>query len=166
MTTVGVTRSGCTRQYVPVTTPSLLHAEAANRLRLAITRLNRQLRQQSVGDLTLSQWSALVTIETHGPMRIGDIAEREGVSAPTATRLVASLEERGLLTRETDVADRRSSRVSLTGEGREQLEWARQVRTAKLAQRLSMLSDEDVRRVVDDVVPLLEQLVSDGEQLS
>ena len=66
-----------------------LHAEAAARLRVAITRLQRQLRQQSFGDLTLSQWSALVTIEMRGPMRIGDLAEREGVSAPTATRLVA-----------------------------------------------------------------------------
>src|SRR3954471_20350257 len=101
-----------------------LHAEAAARLRVAITRLQRQLRQQSVGDLTLSQWSALVTIELHGPLRIGDIADREGVSAPTATRLTASLEEQGLVERETDSADRRSSYVHVTDRGRRQLEWA------------------------------------------
>jgi DNA-binding MarR family transcriptional regulator len=143
-----------------MTTPTLAHAQVAARLRLAIARLNRQMRQQNVGELTLSQWSALVTVETHGPLRIGDIAEREGVSAPTATRLVASLEEHGLVERETDVSDRRSSRVSLTDQGRQQLELARQIRTAKLAQRLSTLSEQDVRRLVD-VLPLLEELASD-----
>jgi len=137
-----------------------LHAEAAARLRVAITRLQRQLRQQSVGDLTLSQWSALVTVEMHGPMRIGDLAEREGVSAPTATRLVASLEERGLLSRETDSTDRRSSYVSVTSAGGEQLDWARKVRAAKLAQRLARLDDDDIRRLLD-VLPLLEALAAE-----
>ena len=136
------------------------HAEVAARLRVAITRLQRQLRQQSVGDLTLSQWSALVTIEMHGPMRIGDLAEREGVSAPTATRLVASLEERGLVQRETDSSDRRSSYVSVTPAGAEQLDWARKVRTAKLAQRLATLADDDIRRLLD-VLPLLEALAAE-----
>ena len=140
--------------------PTLEHAEAAARLRVAITRLNRQLRQQSVGDLTLSQWSALMTIELHGPMRIGDVAEREGVSAPTATRLVAMLEEKALVERTPDATDRRSSYVAISDRGREQLEWARQARTARLARRLSTLDDRDVRRLYD-VLPLLEQLAAD-----
>jgi DNA-binding MarR family transcriptional regulator len=139
---------------------TLMHAEAAARLRVAITRLQRQMRQHSVGELTLSQWSALVTVEMHAPLRIGDLAEREGVSAPTATRLVASLEERGLVARATDTADRRSSYVSVTAAGTEQLDWARRVRTAKLAQRLSTLTDDEVRRVLD-VLPLLEALAAD-----
>src|SRR3954451_4600279 len=120
-----------------------LHAEAAARLRVAITRLQRQLRQQSVGDLTLSQWSALVTVEMHGPMRIGDLAEREGVSAPTATRLVASLEERGLVAREVDTSDRPSSFVFGTSSGVHQLDWPGKVRTAKLPQRLATLDEDD-----------------------
>ena len=137
--------------------PTLQHADAAARLRVAITRLNRQLRQQTVGDLTLSQWSALISVELHGPLRIGDIADRENVSAPTATRLTASLEERGLVERETDSTDRRSSYVNITERGREQLEWARRVTTAKLAQRLAALSDADVQQLLD-VIPLLEAL--------
>lgn len=143
-----------------VSTTTLAHADAAARLRLAIARLSRQLRQQNVGDLTLSQWSALVTVESHGRLRIGDIADREGVSAPTATRLVASLEERGLLQRETDASDRRSSHVSITDAGRGQLEEFRQASTAKLARRLSTLSQPDVSRLLD-VLPLLEELAAE-----
>ena len=81
---------------------AVTHAETAARLRVAIARLARQLRQHSPGGLTPSQWSALATVEQFGPLRIGDLAEREGVTAPTATRVVASLEEAGLLSRATD----------------------------------------------------------------
>lgn len=137
------------------------YAETAARLRVAVARLARQLRQHSPGGLSPSQWSALVSVEDHQSLRIGDLADREGVSAPTATRLVASLEEAGLLSRTTDPADRRTAYVALTDAGREKLEWARGVRTASLAQRLSAMPDADVRRLVE-LLPLLESfLVSD-----
>jgi DNA-binding MarR family transcriptional regulator len=143
-----------------VTSATLAHADAAARLRVAVARLTRHLRQTAPGELTLSQWSALVTVETQAPVRIGDLAEREGVSAATATRLVASLEERGLVARETDLADRRSSRVSLTPAGRAKLDWARRRRTERLAQRLSTLTDDEVRRLLD-ALPVLETLVDE-----
>jgi DNA-binding MarR family transcriptional regulator len=133
----------------------LAYAETAARLRVAIARLARQLRQHSPGGLTPSQWSALVTVEDSESLRIGDLADREGVSAPTATRLVASLEEAGLLDRRTDPADRRTSYVALTDEGHAKLEWARGVGTASLAQRLSAMPDDDVRRL-SELLPLLE----------
>jgi DNA-binding MarR family transcriptional regulator len=136
------------------------HTDAAARFQVVVARLVRQLRQQTLGDLTLTQWSALGSIETHAPLRLMDLADREGVSAATATRVVASLEERGLLRRECDAADRRSSLVSLSAAGRRQLERMRTARTARLAQRLSQLPDADLRRLVD-VLPLLESLAAD-----
>jgi DNA-binding MarR family transcriptional regulator len=143
-----------------LTTTTLAHADAASRLRLAIARLARQLRQQTLGSLTLTQWSALVTVETQGPIRIGDLADHEGVSAATATRVVALLEQRGLVQRSVDVADRRSWRVSLTDSGRRELAGMRKVRTARLAQRIASLDPADVRRLVD-LLPVLEALAGD-----
>src|SRR3954447_23564828 len=99
-------------------TPTLAHADAAARLRVAIVRVSRHLRQTSAGDLTLSQWSALGTVETHGPVRIGDLADRGGVSAAPAPRLVAALEQQRLVAREADPSDGRSWRVSLSTAGR------------------------------------------------
>jgi DNA-binding MarR family transcriptional regulator len=143
-----------------MTQATLAHADAAARLRVAVARLTRHLRQTAPGELTLSQWSALVTVETQGPVRIGDVAEREGVSAATATRLVAGLEELGLVARATDAVDRRSWLVTLTPAGRAKLEWARRRRTERLAQRLSTLAPADVQRLLD-VLPVLESLVED-----
>jgi len=134
-----------------------VYGETAARLRVAVARLARQLRQNSPGGLSPSQWSALVAVEGAQPLRIGDLADAEGVSAPTATRLVASLEEAGLLSRTTDPADRRTAYVALTDAGREKLSWARSAGTATLAQRLSAMPEADVRRLMD-LLPLLESL--------
>jgi DNA-binding MarR family transcriptional regulator len=139
-------------------TEPVAYAETAARLRVVVARLARQLRQHSPGGLTPSQWSALVTVEEKAPLRIGDLADREGVSAPTATRLVASLEEAGLLTRTSDPADRRTAYVALTAAGSEKLDWARGVRTASLAQRLSAMPEDEVRRLVE-LLPLLESFL-------
>jgi DNA-binding MarR family transcriptional regulator len=141
-----------------VATDSIAYAETAARLRVAVARLARQLRQDSPGGLSPSQWSAMAMVEEKEPLRIGDLAEREGVSAPTATRLVASLEEAGLLSRTADPADRRTAYVALTAAGREKLEWARSVRTASLAERLSLMPDAEVRQLIE-LLPLLESFL-------
>jgi DNA-binding MarR family transcriptional regulator len=125
-----------------------------------IARLARQSRQQSPGGLSPSQWSALAMLAEHQPLRIGDLADREGVSAPTATRLVASLEELGLLSRTSDPADRRTAYVALTDAGREKIEWARGVRTAALVTRLSALPAEQVQQLIN-ALPILESLLVD-----
>jgi DNA-binding MarR family transcriptional regulator len=135
------------------------YGETAARLRVAVARLARQLRQHSPGGLSPSQWSAMVMVEDNESLRIGDLAEREGVSAPTATRLVASLEEAGLLSRTTNPDDRRTAYVALTSAGREKLDWARSVRTASLAERLSAMPDADVRKLME-LLPLLESFLT------
>ena len=143
-----------------MTTATLRHADTASRLRFVVARLARQLRQQTLGDLTLTQWSALASVEAHEPVRIGDLAEREGVSPATATRVVAALEQHGVVARQADAADRRSWRVSLTEEGRSRLAEMRKVRTVRLAQRLSALAPADLEQLID-VLPVLEALASD-----
>jgi DNA-binding MarR family transcriptional regulator len=136
------------------------HAETAARLRVVIARLARQLRQHSPGGLSPSQWSALAMVEVHGPIRIGDLADREGVTAPTATRVVASLEEAGLLSRASDPSDRRTSYIALTQEARDRLEATRGMHTTELVQRLSNMPTGDVQRLVD-VLPILESLLTE-----
>jgi DNA-binding MarR family transcriptional regulator len=135
------------------------YGEIAARLRVAVARLARQLRQSSPGGLSPSQWAAMASVEENESLRIGDLAEHEGVSAPTATRLVASLEEAGLLSRTSDPADRRTAYIALTDAGREKLEWARSVRTASLAHQLSQMPADDVRRIVE-LLPLLESFLA------
>src|SRR3954471_15277698 len=88
--------------------------DLAVRLRLAITRTSRRLRQEAGTGLSPSLTAALATVDVHGPLTPSELAKRERVQRPTATRLVARLEELGVLQRAADPQDRRSSLLSVT----------------------------------------------------
>jgi DNA-binding MarR family transcriptional regulator len=132
-------------------------AEAAE-LRIIIGRLARILRQHNPGGLTQGQLSALATVEVAGRLRMSELAAREGVAAPTMTRIITALEELSLLVRVPDPADGRSSLVELTGAGEKQLEGLRAGRNALLARRVDALPAAD-RAALRAAVPALEQLL-------
>lgn len=56
---------------------------------------------------------------TEGPLSLSGLAEAIGVDAPYATLIVDSLEQRGLVERHPDPADRRRKLVSLTPAGKD-----------------------------------------------
>ena len=120
-------------------------------------RLARRLRQESAGGITLSQLSALSTVEHHGPGSLGDLAEIERVAPPSMTRIASHLEERGLVARTTDSADRRVARLAVTDEGRSLLRQTRTRRDAFLARRIGALSAEE-REILGRALPILERL--------
>src|SRR3954452_5862308 len=91
--------------------------ELPSRLRLAITRSARRLRQEADAGLSPSLTAALATIERHGPLTPSRLAEMERIQRPTVTRLLATLESDGLIQRLTDPDDRRVSHVSVTKDG-------------------------------------------------
>lgn len=71
-----------------------------------------------VEDLVTSpQLRVLVTIATHGPRNLGEIAAELGVHASNATRTCDKIVRAGLLARSEDPADRRFVRLSLTKAG-------------------------------------------------
>src|SRR5918996_1629490 len=92
--------------------------EVAARLRLAIARTARRLRQEAGVDLSPSLAAALATVDKHGPLTPSELADRERVQRPTATRIVGRLADAGLVERTADPADGRVSLVSTTQKGR------------------------------------------------
>jgi len=134
--------------------------QLASRLRFAVMRLARVLRQKAQDQVTPSQLSALVSIEREGPVTLGELAALESVQPPTMTRIVAGLEEQGLVQREVDPADRRISRVRMTSQARKLLERNRSRKTAYLASRMRGLTSED-RDVLARAAGLLERMTED-----
>ena len=132
--------------------------EQAARLRVAVARLARVLRQRSMGGLTPSQLSCLTSVEALEPVRLADLAAHEAVAPPTLTRIIAALVDLGLVERRADPADARAARITATPEGRAALQRVREERTAHLVQRLAALSDEQAAHLVG-AVSLLETLV-------
>jgi DNA-binding MarR family transcriptional regulator len=137
-----------------------LDLETIARLRLAISRIGRRMRVHGGVGPTSSQVSALATVEKYGPLRIGDLAYREGVAAPTMTRVVAALDQLGYLERKPDPDDRRSSQVGISAAGRDLLETLRRDRTAYLANRVATLTESERAQLVT-ALPILEALAAD-----
>jgi DNA-binding MarR family transcriptional regulator len=135
-------------------------AELPSRLRLAITRMARRLRQEAGSDLGPSQLAALATIERHGPLSPSEVAERERIKRPTVTRILGRLEEAGLVARVRDPADGRGAIVSISPDGRTLLRRLRQRKTAYLAKRLRELPAED-REAMARAAEVLERLLEE-----
>ena len=141
--------------------PAEPDAELAARLRVALGRLNRLLLQQQA-EASFAQLSALFVIERWGPIRIGDLAQRERVAAPSMTRTLSGLVAAGWVEREPDPEDGRSFMVTLTPTGEELISKVRRERTAFLVQGMEQLTDAQVA-VLRDAVPVLEQLADEVE---
>ena len=114
-------------------------------------------------ELSPTQGAALATIDCHGPLTPSELAAREKIQRPTATRVLARLEEAGLVTRTPDPDDRRSSLVSTTAAGHVLLDTVRHRKDLYLAQRLDRLSPEDLA-ALDRAAGILERMLEeDGE---
>ena len=137
-------------------------AELPARLRLAIVRTARRLRQEAGTDLSPSLTSALATIERNGPLTPSELAEIERVQRPSATRIVARLEKAGLVDRATDPSDGRVSLVTATREGRSLLRRLRTRKNAYLARRMRDLDPDDVA-ALERAAEVLERLL-EGER--
>src|SRR4051795_8084203 len=132
-------------------------AQAAH-LRVVIARTARRLRQQAGTDLSPSQTATLATIERRGPVTPSEVAACERIQRPTATRVIARLEEAGLVDRAADPSDGRSSLVSITADGRALLERLRANKDAFLARRLDALTAEE-RATLDRAAEILERVL-------
>jgi len=149
-----------------MTSPDLRAASTADlavRLRLAVTRTARRLRQEADSRLTPSTAAALASVERRGPLTPSELAAIEGIQRPTATRVIARLEEDGLLVRAPDPGDRRSSLVSVTAEGRALLRQARNRKTAYLAHRMRHLPADDLA-ALERAADVLERMLEDGSR--
>jgi DNA-binding MarR family transcriptional regulator len=148
---------------VPITATDTRLAESAARLRFAIVRTARRLRQEAAGggtELTPTSASALATVERHGPLTPSELAEIERIKRPTATRTLRVLEEAGLVDRAPDPVDGRSSLVSVNAAGRERLRRLRGRKNAYLARRMRHLPDRDVE-TLERAAEILEALLED-----
>lgn len=124
-----------------------------------VLRLSRRIRTNSVDELTPSQQAVFTSIAKNGPATIGRIAELEHVQPPSASKIVASLEARGLVERRSDPNDRRCSLIAITDTGSTYLEQARAAGRSWLAAQLTDLDGAHIGALAA-ALPALEQLVA------
>jgi DNA-binding MarR family transcriptional regulator len=130
------------------------------RLYLAIGRLSRSLRRSGSPGLGHGSISALSTLVGCGEMRLGDLAGKEGVAAPTMSRIVAALVEAEYVQREPDPVDRRAWLVKATPDGERMVSGLRSTRVQELRRRIDRLP-EDKQAMLINAIPILEDLLAE-----
>ena len=130
-----------------------------------MARTARRLRQEAFaaegrGELSPSLSAALATIDVHGPLTPSELAERERVKRPTATRILTNLDRLGLVTRTPDPDDGRASLVATTAAGRALLRRLRTRKNAYLAKRLRGLDPDEVE-TLERAATILERLLDE-----
>jgi DNA-binding MarR family transcriptional regulator len=134
----------------------------AARLRLAVARLGRRLRQEAGGPLSPSMVSALATIDRQGEITLGDLAAAERVQPSSVTAMVGKLEAAGHAVRRSDPADGRVTWIRLTTQGKRLLERERARKNAFLGRRLGRLDQKQVAALAA-AVDVLERLVEEEQ---
>ena len=110
-----------------------------------VARRLRHLNRQTMApwDVTPGQWRAINVLVEHGPVRLGDLAEKLHIAPRSTTEVVDELQRRGLVERHPDPADRRATLVALTDAGRSAAIAIREARTAEAARFFGTLSPDD-----------------------
>src|SRR5437016_1320071 len=117
-------------------------------LLMAFSRLIRNLTRLTGGadegpSMTATQRLALFELGDGGPLRLNDLADRMGVSPPTASRSVDALHELGLVERVPDPRDRRALRIDLSPAGKVLLAERKEKAEAAFAPAVAALSDSE-----------------------
>lgn len=133
-------------------------AALAHDLRAACMRVSRRVRFETTTNLAPHQFSVLVWL-VDGPRTAGELAEHERVTAPSMTRTVTGLVDRGWVVRSTDESDGRVVVLSLTEAGQQLIGQERAKRDAWMAVRLEGLTEDD-RSVLRRATTLLEEVVA------
>jgi DNA-binding MarR family transcriptional regulator len=132
-------------------------AAAADRIHSAAIHLLRRVRTADARmGLTSARASALSVLVFGGPCSLTELADAEQVSLPTMSRLVAALEQEGLVRRVADVADGRSVRLHATARARRILRRGRERRTALLESLLDGATAREIA-VVAEAAEIVER---------
>lgn len=126
-------------------------------LRVAVARIYRALRVNSDWNITPSQGSALARIEQCEPIRLGVLAQMEGVTAASMSRVVESLEAQDFVVRVPDPLDGRVSMVKISTTGKKLIREYRAASTHAIETALSTLS-RDEQLALRESLPILEKL--------
>ncbi len=129
----------------------------------AMRTLAHDMRDVPGATGTMPQYRILAQLHLRGPISMGELAERQGVTLPTMTKIVSGLVERGQVERETDERDRRVVRLRLTSDGETLFRDMHRRMESRLAALIRQMNEEErvalaeglrgFHRVLSDAAP-------------
>jgi MarR family transcriptional regulator for hemolysin len=129
--------------WQPETMPAMLIGRAAHMLaRIADARL------RDLG-LAIAQIPVFVALKDGSRLSQKELARLAGVEQPSMAQLLARMERDGLIRREADPTDKRSSLISLTDRALDKLAPGRAVLSQGNREALAGFDDGDVEKLIE-----------------
>jgi DNA-binding MarR family transcriptional regulator len=137
--------------------------ELAERLLGAVQGVRRVVRRRVRADvpgapLPGAQVEVLRVVADHPGIGVAAAARELHLATNSVSTLVNQLADAGLLRREPDPADRRATRLEVTGAAVGRMAAWRRARTGLVADALNRLSEED-RAAIEHALPALERFM-------
>jgi len=110
--------------------------------------------------ITMHQFHLLMYLKMRGRMKVTDLGNMMLVSMPTASRMLNTMCEKGLVKKTGDDKDRRLSYVELTREGERVVEEAHARQIEVLAEVLEGMPESDMESFLAQTERLADELTS------
>lgn len=114
--------------------------------------------------LSFLQVQVLVCLNKNKSIQMSDIAERFNIELPSATSLIQNLVKEELVERKPDTKDRRIVKVILTGKGKKLLKTAMKKREKKVANNLSLLSENEKKQLLQILKKMITKMEEQNEK--
>jgi DNA-binding MarR family transcriptional regulator len=145
---------------------SLTQAELARTLAAELRAIFRKLKLRvrehgGVNDLTPSQASVLLRLETDGAATVSSMARAEGMRPQSMSAIVAPLQDAGLVSGAPDPSDGRQTLMTLTPKC---LKWLQEGRAARQDWIATIISEKlsiEEQKKLQEALGLLARLVDD-----
>jgi DNA-binding MarR family transcriptional regulator len=136
---------------------TLRHEQTAHGLARLMTQARRARLPKGMSTTAMT---TLDTLSFAGPLRVTELAEREGVTQPAMTGLLNRLETAGLISRAADPSDGRAALIVITGAGRSFVDEARDARARILSDHIDRLAGAD-QEALAAALPALHRLTAE-----
>jgi MarR family transcriptional regulator for hemolysin len=145
------------------TTPEEAASELLEVVPVVMKEIRSEMRSQRSPDLTVPQFRALAFIDRNKGASLSAVANHMGLTLPSTSRLVDVLIDRRLLTREDNPADRRRVKLGVTSRGLTILGNSRRGTLDYLAKKLSGVSADDRKVIVEGTAAIRRVFMSGTE---
>jgi DNA-binding MarR family transcriptional regulator len=132
-----------------MTSPAQTAALVIENIPLLTRLLRTKFREKRVGDLSMAQFRTLAFVDINHGASLSEAASYIGLSLPSMSKLVDSLVNRKLLTRNMHGTDRRRICLALTDDGKRGLDDAYQHTHSFFEQKFTGLTDAERTQIVE-----------------
>ncbi len=131
-----------------MTSPDRTAAVVMDNIPMLMRLLRLKFREKCAGDLSMVQFRTLAYVNVQQGTCLSEVASHIGLGLPTMSKLVETLVRRNLISRTVHGQDRRRVCLSLTPQGKQELEEAYRYTQSFFAEKFAQLNEAERLQII------------------